>query len=127
MLVGGVGGAKLALGLQQVVAPENLTIIVNTGDDFWHYGLKICPDIEAVLSDIKNSAISATSCGFKYFFNGCLSIIFSFILSLRNSLSAKPVLVTVGAIAFTLTVGANSAANDFMSPSTPPLAAAILA
>lgn len=49
VLVGGVGGAKLALGLQQVVAPENLTIIVNTGDDFWHYGLRICPDIDTVL------------------------------------------------------------------------------
>ncbi|GAB5490001.1 MAG: 2-phospho-L-lactate transferase [Phototrophicaceae bacterium] len=49
VLVGGVGGAKLALGLQQVVAPENLTIVVNTGDDFWHYGLKICPDIDTVL------------------------------------------------------------------------------
>ncbi len=49
VLVGGVGGAKLALGLQQIVAPENLTIIVNTGDDFWHYGLRICPDIDTVL------------------------------------------------------------------------------
>lgn len=49
VLVGGVGGAKLALGLQQVVASENLTIIVNTGDDFWHYALRICPDIDTVL------------------------------------------------------------------------------
>jgi len=49
VLVGGVGGAKLALGLQQTIAPENLTIIVNTADDFWHYGLRICPDIDTVL------------------------------------------------------------------------------
>ncbi|MGJ3238200.1 MAG: 2-phospho-L-lactate transferase [Anaerolineae bacterium] len=49
VLVGGVGGAKLALGLQQIVAPQNLTVIVNTGDDFWHYGLRICPDIDTVL------------------------------------------------------------------------------
>jgi len=49
LLVGGVGGAKLALGLQAIVPPENLTIIVNTGDDFWHYGLRICPDIDTVL------------------------------------------------------------------------------
>ena len=49
LFVGGVGGAKLALGLQQVVTPENLTIIVNTGDDFWHYGLRVCPDIDTVL------------------------------------------------------------------------------
>jgi len=49
VLVGGVGGAKLALGLQQILPPENLTIIVNTGDDFWHYGLRICPDLDTVL------------------------------------------------------------------------------
>lgn len=49
LLVGGVGGAKLALGLNATVPPENLTIIVNTGDDFWHYGLRICPDIDTVL------------------------------------------------------------------------------
>jgi LPPG:FO 2-phospho-L-lactate transferase len=49
VLVGGVGGAKLALGLQQILKPENLTIIVNTGDDFWHYGLRVCPDIDTVL------------------------------------------------------------------------------
>jgi LPPG:FO 2-phospho-L-lactate transferase len=49
LFVGGVGGAKLALGLQQVVAPHNLTIIVNTGDDFWHYGLRVCPDVDTLL------------------------------------------------------------------------------
>jgi LPPG:FO 2-phospho-L-lactate transferase len=48
-LVGGVGGAKLAHGLAQVVPQENLTIIVNTGDDFWHYGLRICPDLDTVM------------------------------------------------------------------------------
>ena len=35
-LAGGVGGAKLAHGLAQILPPENLTIIVNTGDDFEH-------------------------------------------------------------------------------------------
>ncbi|MEM9952514.1 MAG: 2-phospho-L-lactate transferase [Chloroflexota bacterium] len=49
VFVGGVGGTKLALGLQNIIAPENLTVIVNTGDDFWHYGLRICPDIDTVL------------------------------------------------------------------------------
>ena len=49
VLVGGVGGAKLALGLQMILPPEQLTVIVNTGDDFWHYGLRICPDIDTVL------------------------------------------------------------------------------
>lgn len=47
-LCGGVGGAKLALGLSRVLAPEQLTIVVNTGDDFEHLGLSICPDIDTV-------------------------------------------------------------------------------
>jgi len=48
LLVGGVGGAKLAYGLNQILAPEQLTVIVNTGDDFWHYGLRICPDLDTI-------------------------------------------------------------------------------
>jgi len=49
VLVGGVGGAKLALGLSHIVSPENLTLIVNTGDDFRHLGLKISPDLDTVM------------------------------------------------------------------------------
>lgn len=48
LLVGGVGGAKLAYGLAHALPPEQLTIIVNTGDDFWHYGLRICPDLDTI-------------------------------------------------------------------------------
>lgn len=48
LLVGGVGGAKLAYGLSQILTPEQLTIIVNTGDDFWLYGLRICPDVDTI-------------------------------------------------------------------------------
>jgi len=47
-LAGGVGGAKLAHGLAETLPPEDLTIIVNTGDDFEHYGLYICPDMDTV-------------------------------------------------------------------------------
>jgi len=47
-LAGGVGGAKFAHGLAQILHPEDLTIIVNTGDDFEHYGLYICPDLDTV-------------------------------------------------------------------------------
>lgn len=47
-LSGGVGGAKLAAGLAAVLAPGQLTIAVNTGDDFEHLGLTICPDIDSV-------------------------------------------------------------------------------
>jgi LPPG:FO 2-phospho-L-lactate transferase len=47
-LAGGVGGAKLADGLNQILPPDDLTIIVNSGDDFEHLGLKICPDLDTV-------------------------------------------------------------------------------
>ena len=48
-LSGGIGGAKLALGLSRVLPPEELLIIANTGDDFEHYGLTICPDTDTLL------------------------------------------------------------------------------
>ena len=47
-LCGGVGGAKLAFGLSRVLDPGDLTIVVNTGDDFEHLGLAISPDIDTV-------------------------------------------------------------------------------
>lgn len=55
---GGVGGAKLALGLARLIAPEDLLIIANTGDDFEHLGLSISPDIDTltyVLSDLDDT------------------------------------------------------------------------
>jgi LPPG:FO 2-phospho-L-lactate transferase len=48
-LSGGIGGAKLALGLSRVLPPEELLIVANTGDDFEHYGLTICPDTDTLL------------------------------------------------------------------------------
>ncbi len=48
-LSGGVGGAKLALGLANVLPPEALTIVANTGDDFSHMGLSISPDLDTVM------------------------------------------------------------------------------
>jgi len=48
-LSGGVGGAKLALGLYRVLPPGTLTVLVNTGDDFEHLGLRICPDLDTTL------------------------------------------------------------------------------
>lgn len=47
-LCGGVGGAKLALGLERLIGGD-LTVIVNTGDDFEHLGLHVSPDIDTVL------------------------------------------------------------------------------
>ena len=48
-LSGGVGGAKLALGLTHVLPPESLTLVVNTGDDFEHLGLHVCPDLDTLM------------------------------------------------------------------------------
>ncbi len=48
-LSGGVGGAKLALGLYRVLAPRELAVLVNTGDDFEHLGLHISPDLDTVM------------------------------------------------------------------------------
>jgi LPPG:FO 2-phospho-L-lactate transferase len=47
-LCGGVGGAKMALGLARLLAGDALTLVVNTGDDFEHLGLAISPDIDTV-------------------------------------------------------------------------------
>jgi LPPG:FO 2-phospho-L-lactate transferase len=62
-LAGGVGGAKLSQGLAQVLPPEDLTIIVNTGDDFEHYGLYICPDLDTVCYTLAGLANSETGWG----------------------------------------------------------------
>ena len=48
-LCGGVGGAKLAHGLAMALPPTELSVIVNTGDDFRHLGLYICPDLDSVM------------------------------------------------------------------------------
>jgi LPPG:FO 2-phospho-L-lactate transferase len=48
-LSGGIGGAKLALGLYRVLPPETLVVVANTGDDFEHLGLSISPDIDTLL------------------------------------------------------------------------------
>ena len=62
-LAGGVGGAKLAHGLAQMLAPEDLTIIVNTGDDFEHYGLYVCPDLDTVCYTLAGLANPETGWG----------------------------------------------------------------
>ena len=62
-LAGGVGGAKLAHGLAQILPPENLTIIVNTGDDFEHLGLSISPDLDTVCYTLAGLANPVTGWG----------------------------------------------------------------
>lgn len=55
-LSGGVGGAKLALGLDKILAPGALTVVVNTGDDFEHLGLSISPDLDTLLYTLSGLA-----------------------------------------------------------------------
>ena len=62
-LTGGVGGAKLCLGLQRVLPPDSLRIIVNTGDDFDHLGLRICPDVDTTLYTLGGLANSEMGLG----------------------------------------------------------------
>ena len=62
-LAGGVGGAKFAHGLAQILPPRDLTVIVNTGDDFEHYGLYICPDLDTVCYTLAGLANPETGWG----------------------------------------------------------------
>ena len=55
-LSGGVGGAKLSLGLADSVPPERLHVLVNTADDFEHYGLRISPDIDTHIYTLSGRA-----------------------------------------------------------------------
>src|SRR5918997_2964558 len=48
-LAGGVGGAKLAAGLQEALPPGDVTVVVNTADDFDLWALRICPDLDTVM------------------------------------------------------------------------------
>ena len=62
-LAGGVGGAKLALGLAHTVPPAELTVVVNTADDFEHLGLAICPDLDTVMYTLAGVANPETGWG----------------------------------------------------------------
>ena len=62
-LAGGVGGAKLVDGLAQLLIPGDLTIIVNTADDFEHLGLYICPDVDTVCYTLAGLANPETGWG----------------------------------------------------------------
>jgi LPPG:FO 2-phospho-L-lactate transferase len=62
-LAGGVGGAKFAYGLYHSMDPNDLAIVVNTADDFYHYGLYISPDVDTVCYTISNQANYETGWG----------------------------------------------------------------
>lgn len=62
-LAGGVGGARLANGLASVRLPEDLAIVVNTGDDFEHLGLRISPDLDTVMYTLAGRSNPETGWG----------------------------------------------------------------
>jgi len=62
-LAGGVGGAKLANGLAELLDPEELSIIINTGDDFELFGLHISPDVDTVCYTLAGMANPSTGWG----------------------------------------------------------------
>ena len=62
-LTGGVGGAKLALGLAKLLGGDDLAFVVNTGDDFEHLGFHISPDMDTLTYTLAGSANPATGWG----------------------------------------------------------------
>lgn len=64
-LAGGTGGAKLSHGLQQVLPPGGLTVIVNTGDDLRLHGLDISPDLDTVMYTLAGLANPDTGWGLR--------------------------------------------------------------
>ena len=62
-LSGGVGGAKLALGLSRVLPGDALTVVCNTADDFDHLGLRICPDLDTVMYTLAGISNRVTGWG----------------------------------------------------------------
>ena len=64
-LSGGIGGAKLVLGLAQVMPLELLTVVANTADDFEHLGLAISPDIDTLMYTLGGLDNPATGWGRK--------------------------------------------------------------
>jgi LPPG:FO 2-phospho-L-lactate transferase len=62
-LAGGVGGAKLAAGLQSVLPAGALSVVVNTADDFDLWGLHICPDLDTVMYTLAGMANPETGWG----------------------------------------------------------------
>lgn len=64
-LAGGVGGAKLAAGFQDALEPGDLSVVVNTADDFDPWGLRVCPDVDTVMYTLAGVANPETGWGLK--------------------------------------------------------------
>ena len=64
-LTGGIGGAKLGLGLARILPPEALSFLVNTGDDFEHLGLHVSPDMDTLTYTLAGASNTALGWGRK--------------------------------------------------------------
>ena len=73
LLAGGVGAAKFMEGMANVVNPELLKIIVNTGDDIELFGLNICPDMDIIAYTLSGLIDQQKGWGFKEESFNCLS------------------------------------------------------
>ena len=62
-MAGGVGGAKLAVGLSKVLSPQELTVVVNTGDDEEFHGLHVSPDLDTVMYALAGLTNASTGWG----------------------------------------------------------------
>jgi LPPG:FO 2-phospho-L-lactate transferase len=62
-LAGGVGGAKLVAGLEAALSPGDLSVVVNTADDFDLWGLRVCPDLDTVMYTLAGVANKETGWG----------------------------------------------------------------
>src|SRR5947209_12838727 len=63
VVAGGVGAARYLAGLVQVEPPEQVTAVVNTGDDTWMHGLRICPDLDTVTYTLAGAVNPETGWG----------------------------------------------------------------
>ncbi len=78
VLAGGVGAAKLLLGLSHVMPPEQITIIGNTGDDTELFGLRICPDLDTIVYTLSGRVNTETGWGIGKDTFECLQALGSF-------------------------------------------------
>ncbi|TAK33684.1 MAG: 2-phospho-L-lactate transferase [Chloroflexota bacterium] len=74
-LAGGVGGAKMAYGLYQILSPGALTVVVNTGDDLDRYGLYISPDLDTIMYTLAGLASRTQGWGIENDSRACLSML----------------------------------------------------
>ncbi|NVM54188.1 MAG: 2-phospho-L-lactate transferase [Candidatus Helarchaeota archaeon] len=74
-LAGGVGAARFLDGLVKVIDPKDLTVIVNTGDDLYLYGLYICPDLDTIMYNLAGIANKTQGWGIQNDTFHCLSML----------------------------------------------------